>query len=108
MDGLFATQWVRSWEAVPASMFRRGLADTELIGISMLPSRVSCPGTMRPYWTCIAVVLRRGREALIPITGAWTEWCGYSLQQSLTHSLSLCWKALSRLGWNTFPTRMAG
>jgi choline dehydrogenase-like flavoprotein len=35
------------------------------------------------------------------------EWCTCNLQKSLTHSPSLCWKALNRWDCNGFQTRMA-
>src|SRR5262244_1551796 len=75
-------------------MFQRGLADTELTGTSILPSRVSRRGAMKPCWTCIAVVLRHGREAPIRITAGRTEQCTCSRRQILTRSLWPYSKAL--------------
>src|SRR5262245_9786820 len=106
MEERFLIQWVRSWEAVPASMFRRGLGDTELIGTSTLPNQAIHRGVMKPFSTSIAMVLRHGLEALTRITEACMEWCTCSPQQNLTHSPSLCWKALSRWGSIDFRTRM--
>jgi hypothetical protein len=82
--------------AVPASTFRRGLVDIELIGTFTLPNRASYRGIMTPFSSCIAAVLRRGLEALIRITAACAERCTCSPQQNLTHSPSLCWKGLNR------------
>src|SRR5215470_1758712 len=106
MEERFLTQWVRSWVAVPASMFRRGLVDTELIGTSTLPNRAIHRGVMKPFSICIDAVLRRGLEILTRITAERAELYTCSPRRNLTHSQSLCWKALNRWGSNAFRTRM--
>src|SRR4029077_18640041 len=103
MEERFLTQWVRSWGAVPASMFRRGLMDIEPIGTSTLPKRAIQRGVMKPFSTCIAAVLRRGLEDPIRTTAAYAEWCTCSPPQNLTHSPSLCWKAAESVGLQRFP-----
>lgn len=50
----------RSWEAVPASMSRHGLVDTEPIGTSTHPNRTIHLGVTQPFWICTAAVLRPG------------------------------------------------
>src|SRR5215469_9567134 len=108
MEERFTTQWVRSWEAVPASMFRHGLADTEPTGTSTHPNRAIHLGVMQPFWICTAAVLRPGLEAPIRITAGRTEQCTCNRQQILTRSPWRCWKARNRWGSNDSRIRMEG
>src|SRR5215470_15126482 len=96
MDERFVTRWVRFSEAVQASMFRRGLVDTERIGTSMHPNRTIPHGVTQPFWICTAAVLKRGLEVPIRITAEHMAWCTCSRQQTLTRSLWRCWKELNR------------
>src|SRR6516162_9979491 len=106
MDERFATQWVRSWEAVPASMSRHGLVDTEPIGTSTHPNRTIHLGVTQPFWICTAAVLRPGLEAPIRITAGRTERCTCSRRQILTHSPWPYSKALKVWGCNDSRVRM--
>src|SRR5215472_6415390 len=108
MEERFATQWVRSWAAVPASMSRHGLVDTDPIGTSTHPNRTMHLGATQPFWICTAAVLRPGPEAPIRITAGQTGWYMCSQRQNLTHSPSLCWRALNLWGSNASQTRTAG
>ena len=65
----FVTQWEKFLVAVPASTFRRGLGDTELIGTSTLPNRAIHRGIMKPFSTSIATVFEAYAGSLIRITG---------------------------------------
>src|SRR5215831_18432918 len=106
MEERLATQWARSLEEDPASMFRHGLVDTEPIGTSMHRNRAIHRGVTRPFWTCTAAVLRRGVEVPIRITEVHTARCTCSQQPTLTRSLWRCWKALNRWGSNDSRIRM--
>src|SRR5215469_15358132 len=106
MEERFATQWVRSWEVVPASMSRHGLVDTKPIGTSTHPNRTIRLGVTQPFWICTAAVLRAGLEALIQITAGRTELCMCSRRQILTRSLWPYSKALKVWAWNDSRIRM--
>jgi len=67
-------------------MFRRGLVDTGLIGISTLPNRAIQRGVMEPFSTYIAAALRRGLGAPIQTTEARTESFMCSLRRNRIHS----------------------
>src|SRR5215467_9244852 len=100
MEERSATQWARSWEAAPASMFRHGLGDTGLIGTSMHPNPAIQHGVTQPFWICTAAGLRPGLGALIRITAGPTEQFTCSRRQILTRSLRPCSKALNRWASN--------
>src|SRR5215813_15198915 len=106
MEERLATQWVRSLEADPASMFRHGLVDTERIGISMHRNLPIHRGVTQLFWICTAAVLKRGLEVPIRITSARTARCMCIPQQTLTRSLWRCWKALNRWDSNDSQIRM--
>src|SRR5215472_10728222 len=106
MGERLAIRWVRFSGAVQASMFRRGLVDIELTGISTLPSRANRGGVMKQFWICIASVLRRGLEVPIRITVANMARCTCSRRQILTRSLSLYSKALKLWDCNDSQIRM--
>src|SRR5215469_18464292 len=92
MDERFVTPWARRWEAVPASMFARGPADTTQIGTCMPQSRAIQRGDTKPFLTCIAAGLRRGLDPPIRIIAVQAGWCTYNRHQNLTHSQWLCWR----------------
>src|SRR5215472_14245795 len=106
MEERFTTQWVRSWEAVPASMSRRGLAGTEPIGTSTHPNRTIHLGVTQPFWICTAAVLRPGLEAPIRITVERTVQCTCSQRQIHTRSRLPYSKALRGWGCNDSRIRM--
>src|SRR5215469_5613402 len=106
LDWSFVTQWVRSWVAVPASMSRHGLVDTEPIGTSTHPNRTIHLGATPPFWISTAAVLRPGLEAPIRITAGRTEKCTCSRRQIHTRSLWPYSKALKVWGWNDSRIRM--
>src|SRR5215831_624768 len=106
MEERLAIRWVRFSGAVQASMFRRGLVDTERIGTPMHPNRTIQHGVTQPFWICTATVLRRGLEVPIRITVAHTARCTCSRQQTRTHSLWRCLKALNRWVSNDSRIRM--
>src|SRR5215472_16521439 len=94
MEERFATQWVRSSEAGPASMSRHGPVGIEPIGTSTHPNRTIHLGATQPFWICTAAGLSPGLEAPIRITAGYTEQFTCSRRQILTRSLSPYSKAL--------------
>src|SRR6516162_9253072 len=106
MEERLATQWARSLEEGRASMFRHGLADTELTGTSTLLKREIRRGVTQLFWICTAAGLRRGLAVPIGITAARTARCTCSPRQTLIRSLWRCWKALNRWGSNDSQIRM--
>ena len=104
----FVTQWETFLAAVPASPFRRGLGDTELIGTSTLPNRAIHRGIMKPFSTCIASVFEAYAGSPDPDYRRPTRNGPRAVRGSASGILDrFVIKALNRSGCSAFRTRMA-